>query len=153
MTHTTPFAAIARPIAGTIGNTLIITLPRSSKVTRKCLDALLHADVVQRAVEQIRGGNGEEEYIESSESESSSSEMLPQTVQSLASPPQISSPQASLARASPRLHRPGKVRASIKSRTNVLSPPLHGTSFFTLLAFDSPPRQQPLSVAVPRHTQ
>ncbi|KAI0268164.1 molybdenum cofactor biosynthesis protein [Gloeopeniophorella convolvens] len=54
----TPLAALARPVAGTIGNTLIVTLPGSVKAVRECMDALLSSGVVNHAVELIRGGSG-----------------------------------------------------------------------------------------------
>ncbi|KDQ64212.1 hypothetical protein JAAARDRAFT_201596 [Jaapia argillacea MUCL 33604] len=54
----TPLASLSRPIAGTIKNTLLITLPGSVKAVKECLAALLTGGVVQHAVELIRGGSG-----------------------------------------------------------------------------------------------
>ena len=54
----TPLAALSRPIAGTIDDTLVITLPGSPKAVVENLDALLQGGVIQHAIELIRGGTG-----------------------------------------------------------------------------------------------
>jgi gephyrin len=54
----TPLAALSRPVAGTIKNTLITTLPGSVKAVKENLQALLQAGVVEHAIELIRGGSG-----------------------------------------------------------------------------------------------
>jgi gephyrin len=58
LTHT-PLAALSRPIAGTIGNTLILTLPGSVKAVRENLVILLSSGVVEHAIDLIQGGSGE----------------------------------------------------------------------------------------------
>lgn len=56
----TPLAALSRPVAGTIKNTLILTLPGSVKAVKENLDALLSGGLVDHAIELIRGGNGKQ---------------------------------------------------------------------------------------------
>lgn len=56
----TPLAALSRPIAGTIRDTLLVTLPGSAKAVRENLTALLDASVVKHALELIKGGSGKE---------------------------------------------------------------------------------------------
>lgn len=56
----TPFAALSRPVAGTIKNTLIVTLPGSVKAVRENLGALLSDGVLSHAVDLIRGGSGKD---------------------------------------------------------------------------------------------
>lgn len=55
----TPLAALSRPVAGTIKNTLITTLPGSVKAVTENINALLQAGVVNHAIELIRGGKGQ----------------------------------------------------------------------------------------------
>ena len=50
---TTPRAFLSRGVAGTIGRTLIITLPGSPRGAAECLEALL--DVLPHAIETLRG--------------------------------------------------------------------------------------------------
>ena len=54
----TPFAALSRPVAGTIKNSLVVTLPGSVKAVKENLIALLSGGVVAHAVDLIRGGSG-----------------------------------------------------------------------------------------------
>ena len=54
----TPLAALSRPVAGTIGNTLIVTLPGSVKAVKENLEALLSGGVVNHAIDLIKGGTG-----------------------------------------------------------------------------------------------
>ena len=56
----TPLAALSRPIAGTIKNTLITTLPGSVKAVKENLEALFQAGVIEHAIELIRGGSGQQ---------------------------------------------------------------------------------------------
>lgn len=56
----TPLAALSRPVAGTIGATLIVTLPGSPKAVKENLIALLNAGVVNHAIELIKGNSGSE---------------------------------------------------------------------------------------------
>ncbi|KAF8806121.1 hypothetical protein BYT27DRAFT_7191426 [Phlegmacium glaucopus] len=55
----TPLAALSRPIAGTIRNSLITTLPGSVKAVKEILLALFQGGVLQHAVELIKGGSGQ----------------------------------------------------------------------------------------------
>ncbi|KAI0322530.1 MoaB/Mog domain-containing protein [Amylostereum chailletii] len=54
----TPLAALSRPVAGTIKNTFVVTLPGSVKAVTENLTTLLGNGVVNHAVELIRGGSG-----------------------------------------------------------------------------------------------
>ena len=56
----TPLAALSRPIAGTIQNKLVVTLPGSVKAVRENLKALLSGGVVHHAIDLIRGGSGKQ---------------------------------------------------------------------------------------------
>ncbi|KAJ7668136.1 MoaB/Mog domain-containing protein [Mycena rosella] len=56
----TPLAALSRPVAGTVKNTLVVTLPGSVKAVRENLEALLAGGVVAHAIELIKGGAGKE---------------------------------------------------------------------------------------------
>lgn len=67
----TPYAALSRPVAGTIGNTLVTTLPGSVKAVNENMEALLK--VVDHAIELIRGGSGEQVHTELSGPQSSPS--------------------------------------------------------------------------------
>ncbi|KAF8076790.1 MoaB/Mog domain-containing protein [Lyophyllum atratum] len=60
----TPLAALSRPIAGTIGKTLIVTLPGSVKAVKENLQALLNAGVAEHAIDLIRGGTGRQIHSE-----------------------------------------------------------------------------------------
>ncbi|KAI0700635.1 molybdenum cofactor biosynthesis protein [Cytidiella melzeri] len=59
----TPFAALSRPIAGTIHNALVVTLPGSVKAVSENLQALLGQGVAAHAVDLIRGGSGKDVHI------------------------------------------------------------------------------------------
>ncbi|KAF9562478.1 hypothetical protein CPC08DRAFT_706685 [Agrocybe pediades] len=54
----TPLAALSRPVAGTIGSTLVTTFPGSVKAVKENLDTLLTAGVLEHAIELIKGGSG-----------------------------------------------------------------------------------------------
>ncbi|KAF6748996.1 molybdenum cofactor biosynthesis protein [Ephemerocybe angulata] len=54
----TPLAALSRPVAGTIGATMITTLPGSAKAVQENLDALFVGGVIDHAVDLVRGGSG-----------------------------------------------------------------------------------------------
>ncbi|KAH9482211.1 Gephyrin [Psilocybe cubensis] len=59
LTHT-PLGALSRPVAGTIANTLVTTLPGSVKAVKEGLAALLQDGVVLHAIDLVRGGTGRE---------------------------------------------------------------------------------------------
>ncbi|KAI6152402.1 MoaB/Mog domain-containing protein [Pisolithus tinctorius] len=54
----TPLAVLSRPLAGTIGKTLVVTLPGSTKAVRENLDALLSNGVLDHALDLTKGGSG-----------------------------------------------------------------------------------------------
>ncbi|KAI0921190.1 hypothetical protein AcW2_006245 [Taiwanofungus camphoratus] len=54
----TPLAALSRPVAGTVKDTLVVTLPGSVKAVKENLEALLMGSVVDHALELIKGGSG-----------------------------------------------------------------------------------------------
>jgi gephyrin len=56
----TPLAALSRPVAGTVKNTLVTTLPGSVKAVKENLEALFQAGVVDHAIELIKGGSGKQ---------------------------------------------------------------------------------------------
>ena len=56
----TPFAALARPVAGTVKNALVVTLPGSVKAVKENLEALLQSGVVEHAIDLVRGGTGKQ---------------------------------------------------------------------------------------------
>ncbi|TFK62716.1 molybdenum cofactor biosynthesis protein [Pluteus cervinus] len=56
----TPLAALSRPVAGTIKNTLIVTLPGSVKAVKENLDALFGSGVIEHALDLIKGGSGKQ---------------------------------------------------------------------------------------------
>ncbi|KAH7926809.1 hypothetical protein BV22DRAFT_1118682 [Leucogyrophana mollusca] len=56
----TPLAALSRPVAGTVGNTLIVTLPGSVKAVKENLSALFSNGLVDHAIDLIKGGNGKQ---------------------------------------------------------------------------------------------
>ena len=51
-------AALARPVAGTIGKTLVVTLPGSAKAVRESIESILSSGIIGHAVELIKGGTG-----------------------------------------------------------------------------------------------
>ncbi|KZT50431.1 molybdenum cofactor biosynthesis protein [Calocera cornea HHB12733] len=54
----TPLAALARPVAGTIGKVLVSTLPGSSKAVKENMELLLANGLVAHALDLIAGGSG-----------------------------------------------------------------------------------------------
>lgn len=56
----TRLAALSRPVAGTVGNTLIITLPGSVKAVKENLEALFSNGFIEHAIDLIRGGTGKQ---------------------------------------------------------------------------------------------
>ncbi|KAF8908344.1 molybdenum cofactor biosynthesis protein [Mucidula mucida] len=55
----TPLASLSRPVAGTLENTLIVTLPGSVKAVKENLEALLQDGILHHAVELVKGGSGQ----------------------------------------------------------------------------------------------
>lgn len=54
----TPLAALSRPVAGTRKNTLIVTLPGSVKAVKENLEALFTRNIINHALDLVRGGTG-----------------------------------------------------------------------------------------------
>ncbi|KDR84294.1 hypothetical protein GALMADRAFT_237057 [Galerina marginata CBS 339.88] len=63
----TPFAALARPVAGTIQGTLVTTLPGSVKAVKENLDALFQGGVLDHAIDLLKGGSGKQVHTKLSE--------------------------------------------------------------------------------------
>jgi gephyrin len=59
----TPLAALSRPVAGIIKNTLVVTLPGSVKAVKEILEALLSDGIVDHAIDLIKGGTGERVHM------------------------------------------------------------------------------------------
>ena len=72
----TPLAALSRPVAGTIKDTLIVTLPGSVKAVKENIEALLTAGVVDHAIELIKGGSGKATHSALAASSSSEGKAL-----------------------------------------------------------------------------
>ncbi len=58
----TPLGALSRPVAGTIGDVLVTTLPGSPKAVREILNTPF-VKVVQHALELLRGGRGDATHL------------------------------------------------------------------------------------------
>ncbi|EGO02125.1 hypothetical protein SERLA73DRAFT_49272, partial [Serpula lacrymans var. lacrymans S7.3] len=56
----TPLAALSRPVAGTIKNTLIVTLPGSVKAVKENLEALFTNGLIGHAIDLVKGGSGKQ---------------------------------------------------------------------------------------------
>lgn len=54
----TPLASLSRPVAGTIGSTLVVTLPGSPKAAGENISALLSSGVITHALDLLKGGSG-----------------------------------------------------------------------------------------------
>jgi gephyrin len=65
----TPFAALSRPVAGTLQKTLIVTLPGSVKAVKENMEVLLADGLISHAIELIRGGSGEATHATQSSSD------------------------------------------------------------------------------------
>ncbi|GBE79793.1 MoaB/Mog domain-containing protein [Sparassis latifolia] len=74
----TPLAALSRPVAGTVKNTLVVTLPGSVKAVRENLEVLLANGLVEHAVDLIKGGTGNRLHTELTSTSSSEERMLHQ---------------------------------------------------------------------------
>lgn len=60
----TPLAALSRPVAGTIEQTLVVTLPGSVKAVNENLETLFHPNLLDHAIDLIKGGTGQEVHTE-----------------------------------------------------------------------------------------
>ena len=54
----TPLASLSRPVAGTIGSTLVVTFSGSPKAVKENISALLSSGVITHALDLIKGGSG-----------------------------------------------------------------------------------------------
>ena len=60
----TPLAALSRPVAGTFNNTLIVTLPGSTKAVRENISALLDSGIIPHALDLLQGSSGRKLHAE-----------------------------------------------------------------------------------------
>lgn len=73
----TPFAALSRPVAGTVKDSLVVTLPGSIKAVKENLEALLQSGVVSHAIDLIRGGSGKDVHATLAAAASQAAESSP----------------------------------------------------------------------------
>ena len=66
----TPLASLSRPIAGSIKNTLVVTLPGSTKAVKENLTALLDNGIVSHALDLLNGGSGKDVHVKLAEEQS-----------------------------------------------------------------------------------
>lgn len=69
----TPLAALSRPVAGTVKNTLVVTLPGSVKAVKENLEALLAGGVADHALTLVKGASSRQLHADPAPSVSSQS--------------------------------------------------------------------------------
>ena len=56
----TPLGLLSRPVAGTIGSTLVTTLPGSPKAVGQILEGFFEQGLIHHVLDLLRGGSGKE---------------------------------------------------------------------------------------------
>ena len=75
----THFASLSRPVAGTLKNTLITTLPGSVNAVKENMHALLRGGLISHALDLIKGNSGRQLHAQLQSGEQEAAKGYPQT--------------------------------------------------------------------------